>query len=259
MRYGHFAVVVGLLVIFAGLIPAAAHDDWNDDSRYTEKSEIHETYSLSPGAAVTVNDIAGPVTIETWDGTSAQVDVWWSAPTREDLDRKRVVVEQSSSSLAIHTISHKMGSWNHSHVRQSVSLRLPRSVELKVWDIAGSVKIGAIDGSVKVNDVAGSLTVESAVSPHINDIAGSVTLSVSSLGPDGVRINDIAGRVELNISASTDADVDIEDISGKIDVDVANVAVLGKIERESFHGRIGNGGPRISINDIAGSVRVRNL
>lgn len=259
MRYGHFAVVVGLLAVLSGVMPAAAHDGWDDDSRYTEKSEIHETYSLSPGAAVTVNDIAGPVTIETWDGTSAQVDVTWSARTREDLDRKRVVVEQSSSTLAIHTVSHPTGGWHHAQVRQSVSLRLPRSVELKVWDIAGSVKIGAVDGSVKVNDVAGSLTVESAMSPHINDIAGSVTLSVSSLGPDGVRINDIAGRVELNVSAGADADVDIEDISGNIDVDVVNVAVLGKVERESFHGRIGNGGPRISISDIAGSVRVRNL
>ena len=255
--------IVSVIVMLAGLAPFSANSRaaWLfQDRDYSEKDEINQTYALSPGAKVTINDIAGPVEIETWDGETAEVHIVRSARTREDLDHKKILIEHTPSSLSIFTEPQpNRDRWDRVNVRQRVTLKLPRRISLKANDIAGHVRIGEIDGDLRINDVAGSLEVARVNgSPHINDIAGSVKVSVGELGGEGLRINDIAGRLELVIASGTNADLDVSDVSGRIGVEVPNAMAVGKIERERYRGKLGNGGPAIVISDIAGSVTVRH-
>jgi hypothetical protein len=262
MRHGVTSAVAGIAMLLAGVFPAlaAGSDRWSDhESDYSEVDEINQTITLSPGATITINDIAGPVEIETWDGETAEVHVVRSARSREDLEHKKVLVEHTSSSLNIHTEPHHGVRWDHVNVRQRVELKMPRSAALHVNDIAGHVNVGEVDGDLRINDVAGALRVTRVNgSPHINDIAGSVTIGIGRLGDQGFRINDIAGRVEVVLDAEVNADLDVSDISGQIDVGAANVLVVGKIDPEHFRGKVGGGGPQITINDIAGGVTVHN-
>lgn len=259
MRKALTTATLGLLLSAAALAPArAASHDW-DDNDYAVKDEINMNVDLSPGATVTVTDIAGPVEIETYDGRTAEVHVVRSARSAEELQKKKITVDHTSSSLTIQTEEHRGINWDHANVRQRVTLKVPRAVSVRVNDVAGHVNVGDIEGEAHINDVAGALRVGRVTgSPTINDIAGSVTLAVGRIGDGGVRLSDIAGRLELVVDEDTNADIDVSDISGKIDVGVANVSVVGKIDPEEFHGKIGAGGPRISISDIAGSVTVRN-
>jgi hypothetical protein len=255
--------IASVLVLLAGLVPVSAKTaaiSPFQDNDYTERDETNQTYALSPGAKVTINDIAGPVEIETWDGETAEVHIVRSARTREDLDHKKIIVEHTPSSLSIFTEPQpRRDRWDRVQVRQRVTLKLPRRISLKANDIAGRVRVGEIDGDVNINDVAGSLEVSRVNgSPHINDIAGSVKIAVGELGPGGLRINDIAGRLEIVIGAGTNADLDVSDVSGHIGVDVPNAVVMGKLDRERYKGKLGAGGPPIVISDIAGSVTVRH-
>ena len=253
-----FALMV--LAIVPGSGGVARADSWgDDDSRYSEREEINQNYTLPAGSSVEINDISGPVKVETSDGNTAEVHVVSSAPSREELAKRRAVVEQSGSTLRIYTPPNHDHRWNNVHVRQSVTVRIPIASDLKVNDVAGSVTVGRIDGTLRVSDVAGRLEVESAGgSPQISDIAGPVTLTLSRLGAEGIHLSDIAGRLELRIAGSVDADVSVEDIAGSVNVDMPNVTLHGKKARDSFHGKIGNGGPMIAVSDIAGSVTIRN-
>lgn len=241
-------------VMLMALVPVSARD--RDGG--SETDEINMSVDLDLNATVTINDISGPVTVETTDGNTAQIHVERSAPTREELEHKKILVEHTSSSLNIHTEPHN-GRWERAHVKQTVVVKLPRQVNLHINDVAGAVQVGDIEGDTSINDVAGSVRAgRLSGSPHINDVAGAVMLTVEQLGANGIRINDIAGRVELTLGASMDADVDVSDVSGSIDVSSANVSVVGKVDPEHFHGKLGNGGPEIRINDIAGGVTLKN-
>ena len=252
MRNRYFAAIFCTLLIAPAAQAVAAQGD-----DFTERDEFHQTYQLSPGATVSVENISGPVEIETWDGDQAEVHVVRSARTREALEHKRVLVEQTSSSLSVHGERHKGMNGNRAQVRQEVTLKIPRRVALSVGDVAGRLTVGAIDGDLTVSDIAGRVTIAGVNgSPRISDIAGSLDLAVGELGASGLDISDIAGRVELRLAGVSGAEVDISDISGSIDVDVPAVTTVGKVDREHFRGRIGAGGPRISVTDIAGSVRV---
>jgi DUF4097 and DUF4098 domain-containing protein YvlB len=254
--------LAALSLMVLAIVPGggvARADSWGDDSSWNEREEINQNYTLPAGSSVEINDISGPVKVETSDGNTAEVHVVSSAPDREELAKRRAVVEQTGSTLRIYTPENRDHRWHNVHVRQSVTVRIPISSSLKVNDVAGSVTVGRIDGDLRVNDVAGRLEVESAGgSPHISDIAGPVTLTLSRLSAEGIHLSDIAGRLELRIAGNVDADVSVDDIAGSVDVDMPNVTLLGKKSRDSFHGKIGNGGPQIAVSDIAGSVTIRN-
>ena len=250
--------VAAAVLAFGSAAGVRADDDWND-AAFSEVDHIDMNVDLSPGAMVTVNDISGPVTIETTDGTTAEVHVTRSARSKAELEKKKIVVDHTSTSLTVQTEPHHDHGWDHANVRQSVVLRVPQSVNLRVNDVAGRVKVAGVDGDIKISDVAGSLEVGRVNgSPNISDIAGSVSIAVGRLGEAGLHISDIAGRVELVVDGDTSADIDVSDVSGQIDVGVPNVTLAGKVDPERFTGKIGAGGPRISISDIAGAVHVRN-
>lgn len=253
MRNGIFAAALTLAVALTSVSTEAVSP--NDD--FTERDEIRQSYQLAPGATVSVENISGPVEIETWDGDQAEVHVVRSARTREALQHKRVLVEHTPSSLSVHGERHKGMNWDRAQVRQEVTLKLPRRIALSVGDVAGRLSVGAVDGDLTVSDIAGRVTIGAVNgSPRISDIAGSLDLAVGELGANGLHVSDIAGRVEIRLTGVSGAEVDISDISGSIDVDVPAVTTVGKIDREHFRGRIGAGGPSISVSDIAGSVRV---
>jgi len=258
-RTGLAAIVCGI-VLGAGVLPARAAGDWNNGKSYLpERVEVNETYKLEPGADVRVRNIAGPVDITTWDGDTAEVHVVNSARSKADLDLKKVVVEHTGSTLSIYTTPTNDRGWNNIQVRQSVTLKLPRRVDVTINDIAGRVDVGPIEGTATVNDVAGSVSIDLASwSPRVNDIAGALRLKVGEIGADGLTINDIAGPVDLTLASETNADLSIFDIAGHIGVEIPNVTVMGKIDSESFKGKIGGGGPTITVHDIAGRVTIRN-
>jgi hypothetical protein len=254
MRLAMTAAIAALVMAGAGAQTARA-----DDGDYGERDEINKTVTLSPGASVTISDISGPVEIETSNGDTAEIHVVRSARSRADLEKKKIVVESTPTSLSIHTEQHAGMHWDRVEVRQRVTLTLPRRVALHVNDVAGSVRVGEIDGDLRISDVAGSLKIGRVDgSPHVNDIAGSVMIGVGEIGAEGVHISDIAGRLEVVVASDANADVDIGDISGSIDVRSANVTATGKIDPEHFRGKIGGGGPQIAISDIAGSVTLSN-
>jgi hypothetical protein len=71
------------------------------DSDWPEKDEFQQSYTLAPGSQVEVKAMNGSVTIETTSGSTAEVHVIRSARKREDLEYRKVVVEQVGSRFTV--------------------------------------------------------------------------------------------------------------------------------------------------------------
>ncbi len=233
---------------------AQGYDD--DDHDLRERDEMRQTFQLSPGARVEVYNINGAVEIETANVATAEVYIVRSAESKSDLEYRKVIVEQTDSSLAVHGVEDH----NHHNVRvhQRVTLKIPRQVELNLNDINGHAICGEIEGPVHLNDINGKVEVARA-SDHskINDINGSVTVTVASLGKEGLELSDINGRVEIKFADELNADLDVREVSGGIYSDLPlTMIVEGKVDRSNMRARIGSGGAPISIYDINGSLHL---
>lgn len=226
--------------------------------------EINDSYRLEKGAIVEVSGINGPVQIEAVDGDAAEIHVVNSVSSAEDLAHHHITVEKSPSRLVIRGEGRQ--DWHfwrwlfgRGERKQSVTLRLPREVELTTRGVNGRVEIGRMEGPVRVSDVNGRVEVGRAKGQaEVSGVNGAVGVGVSEL-KDGIRINGVNGKVELRLAEGVNADLTVNGLNGKVNFDVPNATVEEQESRSRLRARIGAGGPAVEIRGVNGKVNISRL
>ncbi|HWP43080.1 MAG TPA: hypothetical protein VNO14_07595 [Blastocatellia bacterium] len=259
------SLVVALLFAFAvqgaSIEPLAAQDRerGGNDRDLPERDEFRQTYELAPGAQVELSSLNCSINIENAPGNTAEVHIVRSARTREALEYGKIDVEQTPNSLIIRGQRDRDGDWRGRgrEVRQRVYLRIPRQVNLWAHGINGSVTGGEIDGTVRLNGINGVVRIDQATGyVDISGINGRVMMNIASVDERGVRVTGVNGGVELRFSDDLNADLEVSGCNGSVHADMPNVTVQGKIRRDNFRARIGEGGTPIVVNGVNGRVRL---
>ena len=227
------------------------------DSEWPEKDEFRQSYTLAAGSQVEVKAINGSVTIETASGSTAEVHVIRSARKREDLEYRKVVVEQTGNRFIVRGENDSEGR-RHADVRQQIMLKLPRKVDLEVHGINGSVKAAEIEGRGSVSGVNGKveLTQVGGVN-RISGINGSVSVNVARLDPEGMKISGVNGRVDVQFASDLNAEIHASGINGKVETDLPATSLLSEWSRSNFKAKVGSGGPIISVSGVNGKVALK--
>ncbi len=220
------------------------------------QERFDQVYDLAPGAEVSVEGIAGPVTVETGSGDRAEVHVVRMARTQRELDCYRTQIEAARNSLSIEHVQDRSPGCRSIHSRQEVRLVLPRSANLALSSIAGRVEIAALDGHVRLESIAGHVNLASVRSANLSSIAGGLHLNVDRLDTRGVDISSVVGGVELAFGRSANADLAVSSVIGRVRSDSPEVRIYG--EDSSYRARIGSGGPNLNLSSIVGGVRLRS-
>jgi hypothetical protein len=148
--------------------------------------------------------------IDTTSGRSADVEVVRAAATRADLDCGGVLIEQSGSTLTIRSVDKckiVRGS-------QTVTLRVPRDVDLSLRNIAGRVRIGSTDGMVHLESIAGRVEAAGLREARMSSLAEGLELAVFDLGERGIRVSSVRGRIDLNVNSRIDAEIVTRSVEG---------------------------------------------
>jgi len=274
--------------------PSAGFTRETTQRDFKERDEFNQTYQLSPGARVEVSSIRGSVKITNADTATAEVQIIRTARTRADLEYHKIEVEQTGNSLVVRGVQEpeERGRRNV-QVNHQVILKLPRSIDLSVTSISGSVQTADVDGQLNVSSISGSarfgnvggkLEVTSVsgsvdvgnvgADARVNSVSGNVGLgqvngslkvvSVSggvkavlvSLSPQGIRINSVSGSIEIGFKSEVNADFSAEHISGEVYLDVPNVIRESEEKSSSVRARIGAGGTPITISSVSGNIRL---
>lgn len=230
-----------------------------EGSDFPERDEIRQTYQLSSGARVEVSRINGTVDIETTGGSSAEVHIIRSARNKEDLNYRKIFVEQTAEGLTVRGEKEDNSdrSGREPQVRHRVILKLPRQVALNVEGVNGRVNVGEIDGPVEASGINGRVEIGQSVGyTNLSGINGKVTVKIVRLTDRGINISGINGGVDLMFTDDLNADINVTGINGSVDADFPNVVVQGKPNRSNYRARIGSGGMQIVASGINGRVRL---
>jgi DUF4097 and DUF4098 domain-containing protein YvlB len=244
----------------------------HDDSDFRERDASRQTYALAPGATVEINSVSGGVTVETSESSQAEVEIVRTARSREDLDCRQFKVETSPDRLRLDGNDERRQCRNV-QVHQTLTLRLPRRVNLDVNSVSGNVRVGALEGWAHLNSISGNASVERTVGEAVfNSISGSATVAQASgkatfssisgrvrvnlmrLSAEGVRVNSVSGAVDVGLPDGANADIRVRSISGEVTSDVPGLTI-NKLEGGGFDGRVGGGGTQLTFNSISGNVR----
>ena len=169
--------------------------------------------SVSPGSALTIEAGAGPLTVQGDDGDAIRVEA--GIYQRSANDDYRLVLEadgEDGARLVADAASSMFGSSDYI----DLSIRVPRSMQLRIDDGSGSIRVSSIGGDVEIDDGSGSITAEE-LGGDINVEDGSGSISIKGVAGD-VTIDDGSGSIDVRDVAGT---VTVSDGSGSITVEDA--------------------------------------
>jgi putative adhesin len=226
--------------------------------------EIKQSYELSKGAKVKVQQYSGRLEVRPSESNEAQVYLVRLSNDKQQF-RRKVMIDHSPEELTIRTEREERSamfeifSANRSD-RQRAIIMIPQGTNLEINEASGRIRVENIDGKISLHGVYGPVEVagiSNAVS--VRTAHGRIGLSVKSLAKEGISVVDINGTIDIAVAEPINAEVHAIDINGRIDVDVPNLVTQGEKEFGRFNGKIGKGGPSIEVRDVNGRVRVQTL
>jgi DUF4097 and DUF4098 domain-containing protein YvlB len=142
-------------------------------------------------------------------------------------------------------------------VEVTFTVRLPGGVRFAGRTVNGSVEARGLASDVSLRTVNGDVDVATTGFAEARTVNGSIDAAMGRTDPEGgLRFETVNGSIELDLPDDVDADVEANWLNGGLETDLP-LRVDGRIGRRSARGVLGEGGPRLELSTVNGSIRLR--
>jgi hypothetical protein len=265
-------MLVAALAIFAMALPAvpAAAQQNVPGARETEDT-FDWTGSVPSGSWLRIRDLNGSVRVEPATGNTVEVhaEKEWRRGDPRDV---HFVVIKDGDNVTICALWHddvcdESGYHSHGHhgddhndVSVAFTVKLPRGVKINAGTVNGAVEVRGADADVVAHSVNGRVdafstrgrvdasTVNGSVRAHMDTPPADVDLDYTTVN----------GSITLEVPASFSGELEMETVNGSLQSDFP-LTLTGRVNPRHLRATIGNGGGRIRLKTVNGSVELRKL
>jgi DUF4097 and DUF4098 domain-containing protein YvlB len=260
----NFAVGTGtLLATFCGfLLAIPAHAAGHPGSL---SEEFHQTYPMSPGGRVELDNINGAVHITGWDRNEVKVDAIKYANSQQRLQEAKIEVDARTSEISIrtqypgHTHSFSDGDGDNPATVE-YTLSVPRSANLdEIKLVNGPLDIQGVAAEVRASCVNGHLSAHNlAGRTQLSTVNGRVEADFGQVGQSPIELSSVNGSLELTLPSDAKAEIEASTVSGGIDDDFGLHVSRHQFIGHRLRGSLGGGGTRIKLSDVNGRIEIRH-
>ena len=209
-------------------------------AQFGNSSDIDETKPMQPGGRITIENIAGKVTVIGWDKDEINV----KGTVGEDVRSVDFDVRGDDAQIEV-----DVPSGRNRKIRTELTISVPRQSSIAVETVSAKIDVSGVtasnhrletvSGSVEAKDTTGSMDIET--------VSGQITLHDAD---SQVKIDTVSGSVKTTGNAES---VDAETVSGSVQIigvqqEVRVGAISGSIRIE------GDGLEDFEVETVSGSV-----
>ncbi len=226
--------------------------------------EFHQTYPLSAGGRVELDNINGAVHITGWDRNEVKVDAVKYANSKERLDEAKIRVDASSSLVSIRTeypdhdlTFNSFGRNNPASVEYT--LTVPRSGRLdEIKLVNGALDIQAVSGEVNASSVNGGVTVRGSEGrTEVSTVNGRLDVEFTRITATA-ELSSVNGSLMVTLPSDAKAEIEASTVSGRISNDFGLSTSNHNWVGHDLKAELGNGGPRIKLSNVNGRIEIRH-
>jgi len=264
MNRGHrFATWMGaILGALCALFLAVAEGHASENRQYTE--EFHQTYPLTAGGRIELDNTNGAVHITAWDQNEVKVDAVKYAGKKERLDDAKIEVEAGSDFVSIRTKypNHDQtfnGGWNDP-AGVEYTLMVPRGASLdEIKLINGDLDIHGTAGEVRASCINGKIIAEGLQGRvKLSAINGRMEAHFERLSNSPVELSSVNGSLLLMLPSDAKAELEASTVSGGIEDDFGLHVRHHRFVGHDLHGELGGGGTQIRLSNINGRIGIHH-
>jgi len=261
------ALLAAILFLNVGCVFAAFQD-----STYRFKEDFSKTYPLAPDGTFRLENTNGIVRVTTWSKPEVEIIAQKSASRESDLERLEIKIEADPRSVSVDTIYPRRPFLRAKvtyeiHVPEGVKLDRVRTTngnieltgrysdvragttngDVRLESVVGPVDLSTTNGSIKVQDVLGRVKADTT--------NGGITLGLRDIR-ESIEAETTNGSITLQVQGDLNADLNARTTNGRVNTEFP-ITVQGNLgTRRRVEGRIGSGGPVISLHTTNGSIHI---
>lgn len=237
-----------------------------DEAEVTE--EFHQVYPLTAPGRVSIENVNGDVHISVWDQNEVKVDAVKRASNKERLDEVKIEVNTGAESVKIktrysdhnQTFSDSASRRHNNSASVEYSITIPRKARIESADLVnGALEIEGAEGDVNAACVNGNLKARGLTGEvKLSTVNGGVEATMIQLDESkAISLNSVNGSISLSIPPNANAQIRASTIQGAITNDFGLKVDDGQFVGHDLSGQLGTGGPRIRLNNVNGSIKIK--
>lgn len=222
--------------------------------------EDAQTFPLSASGRLSLDNVDGDVTIEGWDRDEVSVETVIEAETQRALDEVEVSIDVHGDRIHIETVYSERRHERREAATVGYTIRMPRTARVDGVDLVnGSLSLSGLGGDVKAELVNGRATARDlAGNVELSTVNGSLDVSLTELGADqAIELESVNGSLDLAVPGHADAEVRAETVHGRIRNDFGLEEEKDEWIGSSLKGTLGRGGARVELENVNGSINIR--
>jgi phosphohistidine phosphatase SixA len=225
---------------------------------------VDETRPLAATGEIVVENVNGPIVIETWDKPEIHLVAVKTARTEADLKALDVVVDSAEKRFAVKTVYlDKDGSWlkkftNTGEVRYT--LTVPHTATLRrIETVNGSISIANAHGRITAKTVNGRIEARGlSHEVELSTVNDGILAEFDAVSvKQDIVLDTVNGSLRLRLPANAGAEVSASTLNGSIENDFGLAADSNKWVGRKLEGTIGDGAARIRLKAINGGIEIR--
>ena len=262
-------------MIFAGLmfstesnlsVPqnATNYSDTNTKTivKLDETEKFEQTYALNANGRVSVSNVNGSITIETWDNAQVKLEAVKIADSKDRLSEVEIKIDSKADSFSVETdYGDNRNSWrNNGKLEVQYHLTVPRNAVLnEIETVNGSISISnahnltkasAVNGQVKATNLRGTA--------NLSTVNGTVEADFDQLQTGSkISLNTVNGTVNLTIPSDANATLRADSVNGNITNDFGLPVRKGQYVGRDLYGKVGSGDVQIRLNSVNGGLSIK--
>jgi hypothetical protein len=122
----------------------------------------------------------------------------------------------------------------------------------------GKIEIETEKGFVSARTTNGKIEVKSEGIKDLTTTNGKIEAEIKKI-KENIEIRTTNGKIELRLPSSLNAVLELSVTNGEIDIDDIPLEVISRHKNKYIKGKMGKGGPEISVSTTNGKIKVREL
>ena len=260
------AVVAFMVLVAEGSGAVLAQS--RTESRTELRAEFHQSYPLSAGGRVSLENIQGAVRVIGWDRNEVRVDAVKRAYSAERLAEADIRVDVTADAVRIKT-RYPQSTLNFNNdgderfqnpASVEYTLSVPRGARLdSITLVNGALSIEGMTGEVKASSVNGHVAARELSSRvRLSVVNGGLEAAFNQLGAaNDIELTSVNGPVTITLPSDSNAELRVNSVHGNIVNDFGLPVRRGPYVGRDLAGTLGAGGASVKLSSVNGPVRVR--
>jgi len=141
-------------------------------------------------------------------------------------------------------------------VEVTFEVQVPAGVRFEGATVNGDISGRSLPSDAELTTVNGDVELEAGGVAHATTVNGSIDVRMGSAKwTETLEFTTVNGGITVELPPSISAEFEASTVNGSVESDFP-ITIQGKMSPRSLRGRIGDGGPRLRMTTVNGSIRL---